>query len=178
MDEQIKEKEEDMVEVVIFTLDNEEYAVSVFDVREVIEIPDITPVPNSPEFVLGLINLRGKIISVINLEEKFNLKRDGAEVSANIVVIDSDGRLFGVVVDNVVGVRRISKKHIQNTPDTVYNKIDKKYVKGTVVITEGDEDETTERILLLLDIKNILTEGEKKEVHNIAKTENKNEVIS
>jgi len=64
MDEQIKEKEEDMVEVVIFTLDNEEYAVSVFDVREVIEIPDITPVPNSPEFVLGLINLRGKIISV------------------------------------------------------------------------------------------------------------------
>lgn len=147
-------------QIVVFELDNEEYAVPIEDVREVIKIPEITPVPDSPKFVAGIINLRGQVYSVIDLEKRFELIRANAAVKpTHIVIIDAPTSPFGVIVDQVSEVLRLPESWIQPTPDTVSSKIGLEFVKGVVVIKSEVTIDTGQesRILLLLNLKEILS---------------------
>ena len=144
------------IQLVIFSLDNEEYAVDIKELKEVIKIPIITPLPNSPEFIKGILNLRGKIVVVVDLEKRFNLVRENKIVSKHIIVVESENTDFGVVVDQVKEVLWVDKDLVQGTSELASAKIKTDYLQGVVVIA----NEKKSRLLILLDIKKMLNDKE------------------
>jgi len=141
---------------VIFELDKEEYAVSILEVKEVIKFSEITPVPQSSPWLSGILNLRGKIIPVLNLEKYFHFSRKTHEAPQRILVIeDEKNTLFGILVDQVDEVLKVNQDQIKPAPKVVTNKISTDFVKGVIVM-----DKPKERILLILDLKKILNEKE------------------
>jgi len=179
---------EKIIQLVVFRLDEEEYAMPVEDVQVVINMTEITPVPNSPSFVAGLINLRGKVIPVIDLEKRFGLQRNNSNIELkHIVVIDIPNSSFGVIVDEVIEVLHISKNVVQANPEVVNNKIGAEYIKGVIVIgiddAEADkdvaeavkktkkrkkEDGLKQRIMLVLSLKDIFTEKERQVMEKVS----------
>jgi purine-binding chemotaxis protein CheW len=144
-------------QMVIFELDNEEYAVSILEVREVIKLPQITPVPNSETFISGIINLRGKVVPVLDLEKKFNLARENPTPSQHILIAEGDeGLIFGILVDRVSEVLKIPQTSIKPAPSTLAGKISADFLKGVV----ASNLESKERIMLILDLKKILSHRE------------------
>ena len=157
------QKAETLVQLVVFELDKEEYAVPIEDLREIIRIPEIAPVPNSPEFIRGILNLRGTIVVVIDLEKRFHLVREGKTPPEHIVITEVSGSTFGVVVDRVSEVLRVPVSKIQPTPSLVSSKIHAEYLKGVVVLEEAQKVATEtakSRLLILLDLPKMLQEDE------------------
>ena len=104
-----------------FTLGNEEYGVPVLKVREIIKVMDITQVPQVPDYVLGVINLRGKVIPVIDLRRKFGFPAIEHTERTCIIVVDVDLStvrvMMGIVVDSVSEVLNVSDAEMEETPD-------------------------------------------------------------
>lgn len=159
--------------MVVFELDREEYAVRITDLQEIIKIPEITPIPNAPEFIRGILNLRGKIIVVIDLEKRFHLVREEKILSKHVIIVEVNESTFGVIVDQVIEVLRVPMSAIQPTPALVSSKIHADYLKGVVVL--GDKDSSKEltakktgeqvqesgtRLLILLDLPKMLQDTE------------------
>lgn len=168
-----QKKIEELVQLVIFELDKEEYAVEIKDLQEIIKIPEITPVPNAPDFIPGIFNLRGRIVVVVDLEKRFNLKRENEINEKNILIAEVEGNSYGVVVDNVKEIKNIPKNIIQPTPKLASAKIHDDYLKGVVVIEnlQGEEENgSNSRLIILLDLSKMLLE---KELMNLGKTVNK-----
>lgn len=157
---------EKTMQLVVFELDNEEYAVEIADLQEIITIPEITPIPNAPHFISGILNLRGKISVVVDLEKRFNLVRDGEKrVEGNIIITEVDGNNFGVIVDKVSEIITVPVSSVQATPALVSSKIHVDYLKGVVVMIDqnkkGDQDKkNSSRLVILLDLQKMLQEKE------------------
>jgi purine-binding chemotaxis protein CheW len=174
------DKEKKAVErkqIVVFELDKEEYASAIDDLREIIKMRTITPIPGSPAFIAGIVNVRGQIVVVIDLEKRFMLKRDNAFSPLHIIIVEVEGNVFGIIVDEVTGVLRVPVDSIKATPAMITSKISSDYVKGVIVLEEGESapdstieaenkgekqaDQTNQaRLLLLLDIPRMLSEKE------------------
>ena len=135
------------VRLVTFKLGNEEYGVDIGLVREIIKFLDITPVPQSPEFVEGLINLRGIVVPVIDIRKLFDIEPVGNEDDRRIVVVEVNGRTLGVLVDCVSEVKEIDMDNIEPVPPTI-SLIDHKYLGGV--------DKIDDQILILLKLDKIL----------------------
>ncbi|MFH1089104.1 MAG: chemotaxis protein CheW [Candidatus Uhrbacteria bacterium] len=131
-----KKKVEDTVQLVIFTLDNEEYGVPINDLQEIIKVTEVTPIPGAPEFIRGILNLRGKIVVVVDLEKRFHLTRTTDRPSGHIIITEVAESTFGVIVDQVAEVLRVPVSQIQPTPAVVSSKIQADYLNGVVVIEE------------------------------------------
>lgn len=136
------------IEVVEFLLAHERYAVESSSVREVYPLENLTPLPCTPAFVLGIVNLRGEIISVIDLRKFFDLAQTGLPDLNKVIVLESADMVFGILADAILGVRRIALADIQPSLPTLTG-IREKYLKGitperTVVLDVGkllaDED--------------------------------------
>jgi len=171
---QENKKNEELIQLVVFELDKEEYGVDITDLQEIIKIPDITPVPNSPKFIRGIFNLRGKIIVTVDLEKRFNLERDISATDGNIIITEVEKNNFGVVVDRVSEIITVPKSSVQPTPSLISTKIQTDYLKGVVVIdkkngkiNEGKESNNDSRLIILLDLPKLLQE---KELLNLGKT--------
>lgn len=179
--ESTEEKPEEFIQLVVFELDKEEYAVNITDLREIIKIPEITPIPNAPEFIRGILNLRGKIVVVVDLEKRFNLVRENKVEPKHIIIAEVDENIFGVIVDKVTEILRVPISAIHPTPALVSAKIHQDYLKGVVVLyeKEGPKKLTKEeceaflaelksekgrksraRLLILLDLPKLLSEKE------------------
>jgi len=118
---------------VVYELANEKYALKISDVYEIIKIKKITVVHNSKPFLEGIINLRGKIVPVINLHKRLEINNYTSTKSTRIVILKSRDEMIGVIVDRVNSVTRFSD--IQSPPETVAG-IDGNYFEG-LGITEG-----------------------------------------
>jgi purine-binding chemotaxis protein CheW len=103
----------DFIDVIEFRLASEAYAIEYSFVREVHPLRDFTPLPGTPPFVLGIVNLRGKIISVVDLRVFFNLPARGLGDLNKVIVVRDDGMEFGILADEVTGVRTIPRIGIQ-----------------------------------------------------------------
>ncbi|MFH1135675.1 MAG: chemotaxis protein CheW [Pseudomonadota bacterium] len=138
-----------------FELAREQYGLEILKVREIIGMMDITAVPQTPAFVKGLINLRGKVIPVVDLRVKFGMKeREYTERNAIIVVeIKAEGTsvLMGIVVDNVSEVINISGQDIENAPN-FGARLKTEYILGMAKI-KG-------KVIILLEIERVLTDEE------------------
>ena len=119
----------DALEVVEFLLAHERYAVESRYVREVYPLENLTPLPCTPAFVLGIVNLRGEILSVIDLKKFFDLPEKGLSDLNKVIVLQSDSMLFGILADAILGARRIPVAEIQPSLPTLTG-IREKYLKG------------------------------------------------
>ncbi len=132
-----------------FILDNEEFAVEVNNVKEIIKLREITPVPRSPEYLLGIINLRGSIVPVIDPRYKLNIKINKNTDNSRIIIISNKNDLSGILVDSVNEVLRVNESDIE-PPPKVMNKIDKFYLEGLVKKDAG------KRVIMYLNIHEVL----------------------
>jgi purine-binding chemotaxis protein CheW len=143
----------ELIQLVSFNLGQEEYGVAVLKVREIIRVPEITRVPNTPVYVEGVINLRGKVIPIMSMRKRFNLGEIERDKRTRIMVMEVDGELMGFIVDAVSEVIRISESEIQPPPAVVTSGVDQECLSGVV--------NQTERLLVLLDLEKITTRDER-----------------
>lgn len=130
-----------------FSLGHEEYAVPLLAVREVIALPDITPVPYTPPHFLGIMNLRGQVISIIDLRLKFNIKVENTTETA-VIICDVGTTSLGVVISSVNSVLALDPEEISAKPEIQsYKNTD--YITG---VTRRDK-----KLILLLDINKALS---------------------
>lgn len=148
-------------QLVVFRLANEFYGVDIGAVNTIIRMQEITEIPQTPEFVEGVINLRGSIIPVIDLRKRFALPVETLTKASRIVVVESVGQMIGMVVDAVAETLRISTNDIE-PPSPVIASIDAEYLRGV-----GKQDN---RLVILLDLDRVLTS---REMDSLAKMEKK-----
>lgn len=145
-------KKKDFLHVVSFKLHQEEYAIEITKVKEIILLEGITRIPQVPEFIEGIINLRGNVIPIIDLRKRFGLSAEERTEHTRIIVTRMEGRIIGLIVDSVSQVMKIPKADVQPPPDTIAS------ISGKYILGIGKVDE---RMIILLDIEKILTESEK-----------------
>lgn len=138
-----------------FALADEEYGISILKVKEIIGMMSITTVPQTPGFVKGVINLRGKVIPVVDLRLKFGIEAAEYTERTCIIVVEIDGAsgaiLMGIVVDAVSEVLNITGENIEDTP-TFGTKLDTEYISGMAKCEGG--------VKILLDIDQVLSDEE------------------
>jgi purine-binding chemotaxis protein CheW len=142
-----RQKDGRTFQVVSFRLGAEEYGVDIMTVQEIILVGCITQVPEVPEHVLGVINLRGNVIPILNLRARFGMPEQAADEATRIVVMNLQGRTVGVVVDGVSEVLRLSREDIAPTPASLVG-AGKDYVTGLA--------RRKDRLLILLDMSRLL----------------------
>lgn len=139
------------IEVVEFVLAQERYAVESRHVREVYPLEQLTPLPCTPAFVLGIVNLRGEILSVIDIKKFFDLPEKGLTDLNKVIVLDSGGMRFGILADAIVGVHAIPMADIQPSLPTLTG-IREEYLKGVTpnrtVILDAEKLLADERIIV------------------------------
>ena len=138
-------------QLVVFDLSSEAYGVDIGTVREIIRLQDITRVPKTPEFVEGVINLRGKVIPVLDLRKRFGLEAEDQGEENRIVVVDIRGQDIGMVVDAVTEVLRIPADSVE-PPSSVIITADSDYLLGIAKLEE--------RMIILLDLERVLSESD------------------
>jgi len=146
-------------QLVVFQLGAELYGVEISRVHEIIRLQEVTRVPHSPTFVEGVINLRGKVISVINLRRRFGLPEADDTRDGRIVVVDINDQVVGMVVDGVSEVLRINSATIE-PPSPAVAGIDSEYLQGIAKLPE--------RLVILLDLDRVLTRDERRALEEAA----------
>jgi purine-binding chemotaxis protein CheW len=147
------------MQLVSFRLDQEEYGIEITKVQEIILMGEITRVPQTPNFIKGLINLRSTVIPIVDLRLRFGLKEEPATDDTRIMVVNVAGKTIGIIVDAVSEVLRISQEQIAPPPPTVAG-LGREYLTGLVKFDK--------RLLILLDIDRILASEETQSLETIA----------
>ena len=129
-------EEEKSIQLVGFIVNKEHFGVNILDVQEIIRSIDITEVPNSPDFIEGVINLRGNIIPVMELRKRLNLKDRPAEMQEDvwILIINIEDRVTGFIVDEVTKVLRVDMDAMEQTPEIVGEGLKSQYITGVCEI--------------------------------------------
>lgn len=139
--------ESQLLQLVTFNLAQEEFGVDILRVQEIIRMLPITKVPNSPPFVEGVINLRGKVIPVIDMRKRFSLTQNAHDARTRIMVMELLGQVVGFVVDGVSEVLRIPASTVEEPPAVVAG-VGSEYIKGVGKLND--------RLLILLDLDKLL----------------------
>jgi len=155
MSQAVEDKYDDVIQWVTFKLDNETYGIRVMQVQEVLRVSEIAPVPGAPHYVMGIINLRGNVVTVINTRSRFGLPQAENDDSTRIVILESDDNVVGILVDGVAEVVDLEKEQIETSPN-VGNDESSKYIEGVATL-EGE-------LLILVDINKLLTDEEWNEI--------------
>lgn len=144
-----QEDKEKLMQLVGFVIGQELFGVDILMVQEIIRETPITPIPNSPDFIEGVINLRGNIIPVIDLRRRLNL-RQAVSPAAQIwiMILNVNGRVTGFIVDSVTQVLKVPSNSIKPPPDIVVSGLQSQYITGVCRIDR--------RLLILLDFNRIL----------------------
>lgn len=153
-------EKEQLMQLVGFTIGKELFGVDILMVQEIIRAAPITAVPNSPDFVEGVINLRGNIIPVIELRKRLGF--DTPETSMEdswILILDIEGRITGFIVDSVTEVLKIQESAIEPPPDIIVAGLESQYIRGVCEIAE--------RLLILLEFNRILLVEEIKKLKEL-----------
>ncbi len=156
----INEKQGELLRWVTFKLGQEIYGVNVMQVREVLRYTDIAPVPGAPSYVLGIINLRGNVVTVIDTRMRFGLPAAEITDSTRIMIIESDKHVIGILVDSVAEVADLNTADIDDTPN-VGTEDSAKFISG--VCNRKDD------LLILIDLTKLFSESEWEEVSDISK---------
>jgi len=151
-------KHASLLQLVSFLIDQEEFGVDILNVQEIIRPVDITRVPNAPAFVEGVINLRGRIVPVVDLRKRFNLPARERDKNSRIIVVELGDKIVGFMVDAVRQVLRVDASVIEPPPELAIG-IDAGYITGVAKLED--------RLLILLDLERILSEEEKHDLRPV-----------
>lgn len=144
---------------VVFKLGKEEYGIDIMNVKEIGPYKEAVKVPNTPDFIEGIINYRGQVIPIIHLGKRFNLEDKGITNDTRIIVINLNEKQIGFVVDEASQTVRLDDKDIDPTPDII-SSIDRRYITGVGKLDEG-------RLLILIDLEEVLSDEEKDEIEKM-----------
>jgi purine-binding chemotaxis protein CheW len=142
---------DDILQWVTFRLANETYGINVMEVQEVLRFSDIAPVPGAPSYVLGIINLRGNVVTVIDTCQRFSLPAIQISDNTRVVIIETKHQVIGILVDAVAEVVYLKRSDIDSTP-SVGNDESAKFIQG---VTHRDGE-----LLILVDLNKLLGEEE------------------
>jgi purine-binding chemotaxis protein CheW len=138
-----------VVQLVGFRLDNEDYAIAITKIQEIILMKPITRIPEVPDFIEGLINLRGSVIPIVNLRKRFGLAAREVDDETRTIVVNIQEKTVGCVVDAVTQVMRINRDQIQPPPLSVLS-VSHQYVAGLARLDD--------RLIIILDIERLFDE--------------------
>lgn len=154
-----EKKIEKETQLVVFKLGEEEFGVNINQVREIVRLVPITPIPRAPEFIEGVVNLRGAVLAVIDLAKRLEVPAHPRSGKTRIVVVEWEDNTVGMIVDEVLEVLRIPTEKIVKTPQIAGSTISKKYIKGVANLED--------RLLILIDLTAILSLEEAEEVKKL-----------
>lgn len=143
---------------VTFFMDGEMYGVNVLQVQEVLRINEIAPVPGAPDYVLGIINLRGNVVTVIDTRQRFGLRSKEVDDSTRIVIIEVMNNVIGILVDSVAEVVYLRESEIESAPN-VGNEEGSRYIQGV--------SNRENQLLILVDLNKLLNDDEWKDVSSL-----------
>ena len=135
-------------QLVIFNLNNESFGLEITQVDQIVPPSEIFKVPNTPDFVEGLINLRGKVYTIFNLRKKFNLPAKELDESTKIIIVKQDSVSVGFIVDEVNEIITFEESDIENTPQAITG-LDRKFLSG---IAKKDS-----KLVLILDLNQVIS---------------------
>ncbi len=139
------------LQIVVFDLIDELCGVETDQVNEIVKYQEVTKVPEMPDFIEGIINLRGHVVPIINLNKRFHLGQPESDKSTKIIITSIEDQQIGFVVDNVIEIVRLSPEDTEATPELI-KKWGKKYIKYVAKIRD--------KLVNILDLRSILTEEE------------------
>jgi len=145
-------------QLISFAVGEEEYGLDILKVKEVIRIREITRLPKAPSFVRGIINLRGDVIPIVDLRDRFGLENKEYTEMTRVIVVDVESKLVGMVVDSASQVVRIPEDQI-DPPPPIVGGLSAEYIKGVGKIDQ--------RLVILLNIDRILSDPEKEELGKV-----------
>ena len=135
------------LQLVSFNIGSEEFGVDILKVQEINRMVEITRVPQAPHYVEGVINLRGKVIPIIDLRKRFGLELKEQDKNTRIVVVDIGGNIMGMIVDSVSEVLRLPANTVEPPPDLVTG-INSEYINGVAKLED--------RLLIFLDLSKVV----------------------
>jgi len=143
--------EDPILQYVTFRLDDETYGINVMQIQEVLRYTEIAPVPGAPDYVLGIINLRGNVVTVIDTRKRFGLMSADVSDQTRIVVLELEGQVIGVLVDSVAEVVYLRQSEIETAPN-VGNEESARFIQG--VCNKNGE------LIILVEFEKMLSEEE------------------
>ncbi|ASP40563.1 chemotaxis protein CheW [Bacterioplanes sanyensis] len=153
-----KTGEDPVLQWVTYRLENETYGINVMQVQEVLRYTEIAPVPGAPPYVLGIINLRGNVVTVIDTRLRFGLPSADTTDQTRIVIIEAENQVVGMLVDAVAEVVYLRQSEIETTPN-VGNDESAKFIQG--VCHKNDE------LLILVELEKMMSDEEWNDLHNL-----------
>jgi purine-binding chemotaxis protein CheW len=150
---------DELLQLVSFRIGGEEFGVDILKVQEINRMMEVTRVPNAPEYVDGVINLRGKVIPIIDLRRRFGMERKEHDKTTRIVVVELTGKVVGFVVDGVEEVLRIPRS-VTEPPPSIVGGVRDEYITAVGKLED--------RLLILLDLDKVLTAGDVRRVNDVA----------
>ena len=146
------------LQVLVVHIGNEEYAVGLTAVREVVRTPALTPIPQAAEGIVGMANLRGSVVTVMNLQAILGIKEaDSAKPSTHLMIVEHDSELFGLLVNQASEVLRVSNEQLQEAPELLQTHPHANVLQGILIL--GEESHADQkRMIPLLNIQVLLTD--------------------
>lgn len=144
--------------VVVFKIDNEEFAVNIIQVERILGYTEPTKIPESPEFIRGVITYQNEILPIMDLKKKFNLSNTELKDNPKIVVVKNGDKKVGLIVDLVFEVIDVDDSMIEEAPSIVKG-ISNKYISGMIKLND--------RIIILIDTEKILTNDEMSKIQSL-----------
>ena len=158
MNDVVEGSDDTVIQWVTFRLEQEKYGIKVMQVQEVLRMTEIAPVPGAPHYVLGIINLRGNVVTVIDTRRRFGLPDVENDDETRIVIIEANNNVVGILVDSVAEVVDLKMSEIETAPN-VGNDESSKYIQGV----SSRENE----LLILVDVNKLLSDEEWQEVASL-----------
>jgi purine-binding chemotaxis protein CheW len=149
---------DEVLQWVTYKLANETYGINVMQVQEVLRYTEIAPVPGAPEYVLGIINLRGNVVTVIDTRQRFGLESTETNDNTRIIIIEAEQNVVGILVDSVAEVVYLRESEIETAPN-VGNDDSAKFIQGVALHNE--------QVLIFVDLNKLMTDEEWQEVNAI-----------
>jgi purine-binding chemotaxis protein CheW len=146
------------MDIIVFSLENKEYAIEINSVYKIIQVQEITAVPDTLDFVEGVINIRDTVIPIINLRQKFLLEKKQLIKTNRIIILRVDSHFIGVIVDSVVDVFTVDPENITQ-PDELLKKAE--YLTGVAKIEE--------KMVFIIDIKKLFSSKEQTSIKTVSK---------
>ena len=158
MNQVVQSEKDQVLQWVTFRLDEETYGINVMQVQEVLRYTEIAPVPGAPDYVLGIINLRGNVVTVIDTRKSFGLMPGDITDNTRIVIIEAEKQVIGILVDSVAEVVYLRASEVETAPN-VGNEETAKFIQG---VANRDKE-----LLILIDLNKLLSEEEWMDVSSL-----------
>jgi len=145
-------------QLIKFSVADLDFGININQIFQIIKPQEVFKVPNTPPFIEGLINLRGKVLTIFNLRKRFSLPEKTADEDTKVLIVNMNDMLLGFTVDNVTEIVRINDEEIVDTPATLKD-FEHRFLSGVAKLGE--------KLILLLDLKKVLTPDEELQVQEI-----------